>query len=516
MHQKININIYRALLLLSFILLNILIVYGISSVLSYLNTGADRSAMLHLPSEGSNIYLPEVLWGSLENPGREIEKETLKKLEKDYLNAWYVKNIAYQNNNLYGIKDYYTDSAQTNIKKTVEFNKKNNIFLESTTLRHHPILNFYSADGQLAEFTDENVEEYHKLYKNNQVIFETTQTSTYKVLMLLEDGFWRIRHMVKQEPTAKTDSVQAIPYARVKNNSIFINDEEYNIKGINYYPQETPWNTFGNNFNIQVLEKDFELIRSAGLNTIRIFIQYDDFGKANVAQNKLQKLKKVLDIAEKNSLKVIVTLFDFYGDYSINNWTLTHRHAKKIVSEFKDHKAILAWDIKNEPDLDFENRGKQNVLKWLEFIIKEVKRQDSNHLVTIGWSSTKAALYLKEKVDYVSFHYYLNDFEEDYSSLKNQVPNKPLVLEEFGISSYKGIWSPFGKSKKQQAEYHQTMQAIFKKRNIAYLSWTLYDFENIPPSVVGNLPWRKNKQKHFGFIDKNGNKKPSFLYISGQ
>jgi hypothetical protein len=46
------------------------------------------------------------------------------------------------------------------------------------------------------------------------------------------------------------------------------------------------------------------------------------------------------------------------------------------------------------------------------------------------------------------------------------------------------------------------------------MSWTLYDFGKVPKSVVGNLPWRKNPQKKFGFITKEGKKKPSFKYIS--
>lgn len=40
--------------------------------------------------------------------------------------------------------------------------------------------------------------------------------------------------------------------------------------------------------------------------------------------------------AEK--LKVIVTLFDFYGDYSVLDWTLNQRHAETIVAALKSMK----------------------------------------------------------------------------------------------------------------------------------------------------------------------------------
>ena len=66
----------------------------------------------------------------------------------------------------------------------------------------------------------------------------------------------------------------------------------------------------------------------------------------------------------------------------------------------------------------------------------------------------------------------------------------------------------------KQAEYHKSIQSTFHQNNIPFMSWTLYDFEEIPKEVVGRLPWRQNAQKNFGFLDENGNKKPAFKYIS--
>ena len=128
----------------------------------------------------------------------------------------------------------------------------------------------------------------------------------------------------------------------------------------------------------------------------------------------------------------------------------------------------------------------------------------------------EAAANLKDEVDVVSYHYYqnINNFETNFKQLKKEISNKPLVLQEYGVSSYRGLWNPFGYSEKDQAAYHKKMQAIFNKDSLAFMSWSLYDFKVIPTSVAGNFPWRKNKQKHFGFIDVQGNLKPSFLYIS--
>ena len=503
---NLNKNIIRSILIASYILIIVIIISGISSLFAYLNTGADRSSMLHTKLEKIEQYIPEVTWAPLNNEGRPMDELILNKIENDYLDAWYVKHVAYKTNTTLGIKDYYTDNARNNIFAFIALNSKEKVTVESTTLNHHPTLEFFSEDGQLAVITDKDVIEYKRVFKDGKLILETKEKSTYKIIFLLEDGFWRIRHFVKE----KSENFKSEPNLRVAKN--------LNIKGINYYPQATPWDMFGDAFLKDTISNDFKIIKDSGLNSIRVFVQYDDFGKADIDKEKLEKLRLTLDAAEENGLKVVITLFDFYGDYSVLNWTLNMHHAKTIISGLKDHKAIIAWDIKNEPNLDFDSRGKVNVISWLDNMIDLVKSIDPNHAVTIGWSNVQSASILKDKVDFISFHYYesLDNLDTSIKKLKKQTSNKPIVMGEFGISSYKGFWKPLGGSDIKQAKYHEKVQKIIVENDLQFISWTLYDFVNIPKEVVGSLPWRKNIQKKYGFIDGNGTKKVAFKYISGQ
>jgi hypothetical protein len=475
-----------------------------SSLYSYLNSGADRSKMLHIGRKKAAQYLPKINWTLDGNEGRAISEQKLKELQIDYIDAWYVRQMGYKNNAQDGIEDYYTKNARKNIFNIINYNKNKKITVNATSLIHNLDIEFYSEDGQLIVLKDNNVLEYKKIFKNEKLITETSEVSSYRTILLLEDGFWRIRHMVKEVTEKFTDTSKKTPIAFT------------NIKGINYYPQATPWNMYGENFDIQIIEKDFQIIKEAGLNAIRIFIPYVAFGKSNVPVYKLEKLQKVLDSAAKQDLKVILTLFDFYGNYEVLDWTLNHRHAEKIVERFKDHEAILAWDVKNEPNLDFDSRGKENVIAWLKYMIVLIKSIDKKHPVTIGWSDTESATILKDKVDVISFHYYeaLESFENDYLTLKSKVKNKPIILQEFGLSSYGGFWRPFVSSEKNQAHYYEKIQKILTKDSIPFLSWTLYDFDKIPKEVLGTLPWRTNPQKKFGFISNTGEKKLSFKYIS--
>ena len=503
---SLNKNIVRIILITSYIVITALIISGISALFGYINTGADRSAMLHTEIKKIEQYAPKVVWAPLANEGRQMDEQSLNAIENDYLDAWYVKHMAYKTNTTTGIKDYYTDSARLNLYDMIALNTVENITVESTTLEHHPTLEFFSEDGQLAVITDNNVVEYKRLFQNKKMILETTEISTYKIVLLLEDGFWRIRHLVKT-----TTEDYKVEHEPVPTTSL-------NIQGINYYPQATPWDMFGNSFSKDTIVKDFKIIKESGLNAVRVFVQYEDFGKADVSTSKLEKLKQTLDAAETVQLDVIVTLFDFYGNYDVMDWTLNMRHAETIVNALKDHKALVGWDIKNEPNLDFESRGKTTVMAWLETMIDLVKSIDNHHPVTIGWSNTQSAVLLKDKVDFVSFHYYedLKDLDASVKTLQTVIQDKALVMGEFGESSYDGFWNPFGSNEDDQANYHKKAQTIIATNNLQYVSWTLYDFSEIPKEVVGKLPWRRDAQKQFGFIDKNGTKKASFKYISNQ
>jgi hypothetical protein len=501
---KTNKKIIRVVLMATYLLTISILLFLTSSLYSFLNTGADRSKMLHTEIKRTEQYLPKINWANNGNEGRIISKQKINEVLNDYLDAWYVKQIAYQTNSQGGVADYYTKNARKNIYSILTYNKEKKTTIDATTLIHNLDILFFSEDGQLIVLKDSNVLQYQKVFKAGELILESSEVSSYKIVLLQEDGFWRIRHMVKEnsEQFKNTSKKTAIAYS--------------DIKGINYYPQATPWDMYGPNFDIHTITNDFKIIKNAGLNSIRIFVPYLDFGKAHVNPNKLEKLENILDAAATKNLKVVVTLFDFYGNYEVLDWTLNQRHAEKIVEKFKNHEAILAWDVKNEPDLDFNSRGKETVVAWLDHMIILIKSIDKKHPVTIGWSNTESAVILKDKVDVVSFHYYedLDNFESEYLNLKEKIKNKPVILQEFGLSSYGGFWRPFVSSEKKQANYYKEIQHILTKNSVPFISWTLYDFDVIPDQVLGTLPWRTNPQKKFGFLSNIGKEKLSFKYIS--
>ncbi|MEW2921748.1 DUF4434 domain-containing protein [Muricauda sp. ANG21] len=494
-------NLYRSLLLLSFLALNAGIIYGLAAAWSFLNTGADKSSILHIGGAIEKAYQPKIVWTTNGQRGRKISQQALSELEKDYINAWYVKNIALSTFDVLGIEDYYTEDAREDLKQLIKNNLDNQVRIEATTLSHHPRLEFYSLDGKLAMLTDNHVVQVEKIFANGQFLQQQKSTHSYQVILMLEDGFWRVRQMVK---------IQNPPEAQAQREEVSFNVNS--LKGINYYPKDNPWDMFGKNFDSEAINADFETITSLGLNSVRVFVPYETFGAASVKTEYLDQLEELLNLAQQNNLKVLVTLFDFYGNYELMDWTLTHRHAETVVSRFQNHEALLGWDLKNEPDLDFDSRGKENVLGWLSEMAQLIKKKDSIHPITIGWFAPEAAMNLVDQVDFVSFHYYeeAKNLKERIAALKEAVGEKPMVLEEYGKSSYSGVWNLFSNSKEAQANYLAELQIVLEEEQLPSFIWTLHDFETVPTQVVGRKPWRKAPQKHFGLLDTDGEKKPAY------
>jgi endo-1,4-beta-mannosidase len=256
-------------------------------------------------------------------------------------------------------------------------------------------------------------------------------------------------------------------------------------------------------------------IKELGCNSIKIFLQYEDFGKENVSTEKINRLLHFLDLVHHAELSVMITLFDFYGDYSAQDWRATAQHLRLLIPAVRSHPALLAYDLKNEPDLDFESRGETLITDWLSYHMDIIRSLDPDHPITIGWSNPEDGFVLSDKVDFVSYHYYgeTKDFVQRHEHLTS-LTNKTTILTEYGMTSYRGLWNPIQFSQKKQASLYADLLDNIESLNISSFSWTLHDFHQVPVSVVGRRPWRRAYQRHYGLIDTDGNPKPAFNILA--
>ncbi len=179
------------------------------------------------------------------------------------------------------------------------------------------------------------------------------------------------------------------PFVVIIGNKFYLNGKVFVPKGVNYFPRDYGWIYMWQNFSkIQdVIDQDMKRAKALGINVVRIIIQYSAFNGSNVNSWDLAKLDKMLGILDKYNMKGLVTLLDWTNPKDNLNDQLAQVRA--IVTHFKDDPRIFAWDIRNEPDHFYYGGwspyvSKPDMLSYLYSVLQEVKKDDTNHLVTVG------------------------------------------------------------------------------------------------------------------------------------
>lgn len=505
--NRTRFKIAAWLLLAVFLMaVSLLAVAQIGRLLAAFQEGADPASALNIEPNKPLDWPIDLTWRADSNPsGRDLEPLVREQIEAAYIRAWLQWHFSYTRGDPFGLGTYFTGPALEAIEASVTTAAAQGLTLDQVDTRHELELTFYSADGSVAALTDHHAQVMRiATDAEGEVIFSAETNATYDIVMLLDDGRWRIRHWLRTSDVSSPQTV-APPLPQP-------------LVGINYYPQDTPWDLFWTAYDRDIIADDFERMADLGLNSVRIFIPFEQFGGPEVDPALMRNVLALLDQAERDNIGVVVTLFDFYTDYALLRWNHADRHLETIVKSLRQHPALLAWDVKNEPDRDYNAHGRHNVDAWLAHAIGQIRRYDDQTPITIGWSLPEVAATLANEVDFVSFHYYApaEQFVDSYATLRAEVgENRPIMLTEFGLPTWNSYLFPNGHSTAEQAVYYADMRRAFDQTDLGgYMAWTLYDFPTVPSNVAGAFPWQTGPQRHLGLVNMDGTDKPAAALLT--
>jgi tetratricopeptide (TPR) repeat protein len=296
------------------------------------------------------------------------------------------------------------------------------------------------------------------------------------------------------------------PFVRIDGTQFKIGVDPFVVHGVNYYPMRAPWKRFLPEADLRQVALEMDLIHSAGINALRIFLKYDALfqcpGNGAVPNPAgIIKLDQIIQLATERGFRLLVTLNDL-PDLTVRPLYLYPQvpamQTAYLVMRYRDEPAIFAWDLRNEGDIDYTRYGFSSftVLDWLARTAAQVRQADPNHLLTAGWLSD--AQVTDGAVDFLSFHHW-----SAQQSLRQRIAGfrtytqKPILLEETGFST-------LGGNEAQQSDMLRDVLTAAKLDGLAgWMVWVAFDFPTDVTCTPPACPSKDNGEHHFGLWNKD-------------
>jgi hypothetical protein len=294
---------------------------------------------------------------------------------------------------------------------------------------------------------------------------------------------------------------------------ILIDGNQFIIKGVCYHPVPKG----SNERNFDILKNDLQLMKEAGINTVRFYSPVDD---VNV-------LNEINDVG----IKVIMGFgYNQGGYYDILSGSFID-----YVNKFKNHNAILIWELGNEYNYHpewFEG----DIANWynaLDNAAKMIHKNDPKHPVTTAHGELPDSLALAKcpNINVWGMNVYRWDDPGDIFDQWKAISNKPMYLSEAGADSYMTIErNGYVKGVNEQAQA-DAVKNILKKimQNTDVCSGvTIFAFNDEWWKAGNNNSqdpggWAPNSsgvpydgspnEEYWGIVDIDRNKKEAFFIV---
>jgi hypothetical protein len=286
------------------------------------------------------------------------------------------------------------------------------------------------------------------------------------------------------------------------------------LKEVNYYPAAGGHTYMWSRFDPAAIDRDFARIRALGANTVRIFIQPSVFGFPAVRPVMADRLSEVIGLAAKHSLRVHLTLFDWWSQF-------TDVHGSKewvssLLSRYRDDRRIAVVELQNEV-----NPQNREAVAWARTMLPYLSTVMPETLRTVSTASVPPRMFalftheLKNSPpDFWDYHYYgpPGDAYSVLSSIKALAAPRTLFVGETGYSTDRTPGDQAAQEQAQAAYYRAVFTAAAALGLPTPAPWILNDFSPgaIPPeSQAADEP----AQYGYGLFQPNGAPKPAAAVV---
>lgn len=332
--------------------------------------------------------------------------------------------------------------------------------------------------------------------------------------------------------------------------------------GVNYWPARTAMGWWSR-FDLAEVEADFARIAACGLDSVRVFLTWEDFQPApdRVDRRMLERLVRVADLAGGLGLALIPTLFTGHmsgvnwipawalggsaGDRrfrvvsggrvvhtGLRNWYTDSAvgdaqvlFAAEAAAALAGHKAVWVWDLGNENSNCVVPPTRSAARAWLARLSSAIRSADETALVTLGLHMEDleedrrlGPSEASEACDLLSMHGYpiyarWADGPTDHQLLPFLArvthwlgEGRDLVFSEFGLPSL---------LVEEDAAAAYTARALEALRRAGCLGALLWCYSDYDPAVGESPPFDLAPHElSFGLWRADGSPKPAVAAVA--
>jgi hypothetical protein len=273
------------------------------------------------------------------------------------------------------------------------------------------------------------------------------------------------------------------------------------IRGVNYYPRDTPWKLCWTETPDDVWIADMERAASLHVNTVRIFIE-ENMPKPSgdsYSPSALARFDRFLEIASKQQIRSIVCISLLAKDDA-------HRSTlDSLIMPHRNDGRILMWDVVNEPTYDPCSTPREPYkFYFIEETLKYIQEIDPYHMRTVGFFNPGDVRELRsrEGLDIAQYHEYAPSGNPGYyrniiASVRRDSGGLPVLLGECGRSTYQG---PSGITEEDHARLLEGILLGCEQGNaLGIMPWCLLDFSDVV---------ERDEQRHYGLYRTDYTLKP--------
>jgi endo-1,4-beta-mannosidase len=282
-----------------------------------------------------------------------------------------------------------------------------------------------------------------------------------------------------------------------------------------------------------VVREELAVLAGLGCTLTRSFCYWPDFMPApeTLDAEVMERFVDFLDLHHQAGMWTVPTFI--VGHMSGENWDPAWRGGRdlyrdvwmvgqqawfvaEVARQVADHPAVAGWLLSNEMPLYGRDGDEPSVTTWARLLVQALRSAGARQPVSTGdgaWGVETTGndngfslRRLAGTVDFIGPHTYLSSDDPlrqmtaaAFACELAAVAGKPVVLEEFGLSSDMA-------SGEQAAHYYrQVLHSSLLAGSRGWLAWNNCDYD----SLAAQDPYRHHPfEMHFGITDHAGRPKP--------